>query len=288
MKTINSISGGQTSAYIAAHYPADYNLFALVTIEDNRCLWMKGKDEKIRQEISDRIGKEFIGTAEDDVIIYTMLDLEQFIGTKVTFVAGIPFEKVITDKGGWLPNKLHRYCTTHMKLEPMFYWWAKYINEIVEMRIGFRANEVKRMLRTLEKTNDQGLLSFHATFEKHKNGNNKWIDKEWQKPVFPLIKNPTFKDEIVEFWKNKPVRFAKRNNCVGCFHRHPILLKKQFLEHPDKMNWFMEQEKIKMNKDKRATWRSDVSYEQIKNHKLQVELFADEDFLDCDSGHCGI
>lgn len=121
-----------------------------------------------------------------------------------------------------------------------------------------------------------------------KNGNNKWIDKEWQKPVFPLIENPTFKDEIVEFWKNKLVRFAKRNNCVGCFHRHPILLKKQFLEHPDKMNWFMEQEKMKMNKDKRVTWRSDVSYEQIKNHKLQVELFADEDFLDCDSGHCGI
>ena len=30
MKTVNSISGGKTSAYIAAHYPSDYNVFSLV------------------------------------------------------------------------------------------------------------------------------------------------------------------------------------------------------------------------------------------------------------------
>ena len=59
MKTVNSISGGKTSAYIAKHYPADINIFSLVRIEDKECLWMEGKDEKTRQIISDRIGTNY-------------------------------------------------------------------------------------------------------------------------------------------------------------------------------------------------------------------------------------
>ena len=89
MKTVNSISGGKTSAYIAKHYPADIDIFSLVRIDDKECLWMNGKDEKTRQLISDRIRKEFIGTAEMDDIIYTILDLEQFLGTEIKIISGI-------------------------------------------------------------------------------------------------------------------------------------------------------------------------------------------------------
>ena len=71
MKTVNSLSGGKTSSYIAANYPANYNVFSLVRTKDKKCLF---PDAKIRQEVSDRIGKEFIGTLEEDAIIYTMLD----------------------------------------------------------------------------------------------------------------------------------------------------------------------------------------------------------------------
>jgi hypothetical protein len=34
MKTVTSVSGGQSSAYIAANYPSDFLVFALVCIED--------------------------------------------------------------------------------------------------------------------------------------------------------------------------------------------------------------------------------------------------------------
>lgn len=37
MKTVNSISGGKTSAYLAKHYPADYDIFSLVCIKDKEC-----------------------------------------------------------------------------------------------------------------------------------------------------------------------------------------------------------------------------------------------------------
>lgn len=75
MITVNSISGGKTSAYLMKHYPANINIFSLVRVEDKNNLWMKGKDEKIRQLVSDKIGKEFSGTVEMDEIIYTILDL---------------------------------------------------------------------------------------------------------------------------------------------------------------------------------------------------------------------
>ena len=72
MKTVNSLSGGKTSSYIAANYPADYNVFALVRTNDKLCEY---PDKKVRQIVSDLIGCEFVGTTEQDNIIKIMLDL---------------------------------------------------------------------------------------------------------------------------------------------------------------------------------------------------------------------
>ena len=92
MKTITSISGGMTSAYVAANYKSDYNVFALITSTDKI---VQFPDKKLRQVVSDKIGKEFIGTLEDDLIIYTILDLEQYLGTQIHWVAGEPFDLII-------------------------------------------------------------------------------------------------------------------------------------------------------------------------------------------------
>jgi hypothetical protein len=281
MKTVNSISGGKTSAYIAANYKADYNVFALVRTDDKSCIY---PDAKVRQIVSDKLGTEFIGTLEDDVIINTILDLEQFIGQEIHWVTGITFDEVVQKKGGWLPNKLHRYCTVNLKLVPIFQWWFKNLNEPVEMRIGYRANETRRAKKMNERLNEKGLLEIKETVSKHKNGNNKWEIFEWQKPIFPLIKDNIYKDNIEEYWKDKPVRFAWMNNCVGCFHRNELLLKKMFNSHTNKMEWFAKQE---IGRNGRGTWRTGITYEAIKKHKLQTELF-ETDFTECDSGYCGL
>ena len=81
-KTVNSLSGGKSSSYIAANYPADYNVFALVRTNDKSCLY---PDKKIRQIVSDKISQEFIGTLEQDNIIKIMLDLEQYIGREIIY-----------------------------------------------------------------------------------------------------------------------------------------------------------------------------------------------------------
>lgn len=277
MKTVTSISGGKTSAYISANYQSDYLVFALVRIEDN-----KFKDDKVRKLVEDRIQKSFIGTAEDDTIIYTMLDLEQYLGKEIHWVTGPTFEQAIQSKGGYLPNKTARYCTTLMKMEPIFYWWAEKIGEPVKMQIGYRANETQRAKRMLGRLNPDGLSEYKATFEQLPDGRNKWENVAWRHPVFPLIKDGIRKDTIEKYWQDKPVRFAKLNNCVGCFHRNPLLLKKMWDYDPAKMEWFNNQEQKTGNQ-----FRSDVSYQKIKEHKLQAEIEF-KDFSDCDSGFCGI
>jgi hypothetical protein len=282
MKTVNSLSGGKTSSYIAANYPADYNVFSLVRTTDKNCLF---PDTKIRQEVSDRLGVEFIGTLEEDTIIYTMLDLEQFIGSKINWVTGKPFDEIINRNGKkYLPNVTQRFCTTEMKLQPIFDWWLKEISEVVEMRIGFRANEQNRAKTMLSKTNENGNSTFKNIIGKRKT-QNKWKDIEWQKPSFPLIKDNIYKDNIENFWNDKPVRFAYMNNCVGCFHRNEVLLKLMSDKHPNKFQWFINAEQEDGNNVR--TFKNGINYEQIKNSFKQIELFED-DFNECDSGYCGL
>ena len=281
IKTVNSLSGGKTSSFIAANYPADYNVFSLVTTSDKNCLF---PDKKIRQLVSQKIEREFIGTLEDDKIIYTMLDLEQFIGSKINWVVGKTFDDVTNRNGKrYLPNVTQRFCTTEMKLQPIFNWWRKEINEVVEMRIGFRANEQRRAKTMLEKTNKNGNLEFKTIIGKRKT-QNKWADIEWQKPSFPLINNPTFKDTIEKYWQNKSVRFAYMNNCIGCFHRSPVLLKHMSDKHPNKFQWFVNSEE---NGDGKRTFKNGIKYKDIRNSLKQTELF-DGDFNECDSGYCGL
>ena len=281
MKKVNSLSGGKTSSYIAANYPADYNVFSLVRTDDKKCLF---PDAKIRQEVSDRLGKEFIGTLEEDTIIYTMLDLEQHIGTKIDWVSGKTFDDSIikTKKGTkYLPNKMARYCTTELKTLPILHWMYEEVKEPVIMRFGYRANETRRAIKMMEKTDEDGFTKVKATFTKLKDGRNSWGIYKYCKPEFPLINDNIYKDTIEEFWKEKDVRFAYMNNCVGCWWRSPLLLKKMHNKHPEKMQWFADQE---TNKSK---WRSDIMYKDIIKWKTQTELF-DDDFNECDSGHCGL
>lgn len=282
MKTVNSISGGKTSAYIAANYTADYNVFSLVRTKDKNCMF---PDKKIRQIVSDKLGTEFVGTLEEDTIIYTILDLEQYIGQKIEWVTGKTFDEIIL-RGNkkYLPNPTHRFCTSELKLNPLFKWWQDTINQPTEFRIGFRAKETKRAFNMLNKTNSKGLLEMKTIVGKRKT-RNKWAMIEWNKPVFPLIQDNIYKDQIEEYWKDKKVRFAYMNNCVGCFHRSPVLLKHMSEKHTNKFNWFIDAEK--QTGYNRRTFKLGMTYEQIKKSFSQTKLF-DDDFNDCDSGYCGL
>ena len=280
MKTVTSVSGGKTSAYLAANYPTDYNIFALVTTNNTKC---KYPDDKVRQIVSDKIGRDFIGTLEDNVIIDTILDLAQFLGKEIIWVAGKPFEELIDMKKNYLPNVMTRYCTTWMKLDPIFKYWYYNIKKPVYMNIGFRGTEERRANKMLSKLRD-GFDYYRATFKKTKTGKrNRWEDFKWRIPRFPLVDDGIEKNDIELFWKDKPVRFAYMNNCIGCFHRSASVLNQMAKMNPEKFDWFIEQETRTGN-----TFKKNISYKKIKDTEFTMNIPFGYDSEGCDSGFCGI
>lgn len=283
MKTVNSISGGKTSAYLMAHFPADINIFSLVRVEDRENLWLKGKDEKTRQLVSDKIGREFIGTVEMDEIIYTILDLEQFTGQEVTWITGETFEQVIRNKKNYLPNMMSRFCTVEMKIKPIFNYLKNNTELPVEMNLGLRPEETNRMNNILSRADENGLEHFKTIIGKSKNGKrNKWGELPYRFSKFPLINHNIKKDTIYNYWNDKPVRFAYRNNCVGCVNRQPLFLSHIAKKDKDSFNWFVKQEQKTGN-----TFNSKFKYKDVLEFGVQNKLF-DDDFNECDSGYCGI
>lgn len=283
MKTVNSLSGGKTSSYIAVHYPADYNVFSLVRTNDLLCLY---KDAKLSQMVSDKIGMEFVGTLEQDSVIKSMFNLEQKIGTNIEWVTGLPFEDIIDNKKAYLPNMMTRYCTTEMKMKPIFEWWQSELGEVVEMRIGYRANETKRVDRMVSQLNEDGVSEMRTIIGRTKTGTrNRWGMIAWRVPSFPLVGKGILQKDITDYWNdNRDVDFKQGyyNNCVGCFHRNPLFLNKMAQEHPNKMEWFAKQEERTGN-----TFINGTQYKDIIQYKPQAELSFD-DFNDCDSGYCGL
>lgn len=104
MKTVNSLRGGKTSSYIAMHYPADYDVFALVCIDDHNASGPLKNDKKIIQMVNDKLQKyysdqnPFVATAEDPKTLKVMFDLEQKIGREITWLRGEGFEQIINRK----------------------------------------------------------------------------------------------------------------------------------------------------------------------------------------------
>ena len=257
MITVNSISGGKTSAYMATHYPADYELFALVLIEDINC---KPKDESLIKFVSNKIGKEFIATAESDLTLKVIIDLEQKLGKEIIWVTGNTFEQVNRKATGGkgLPNQQWRFCTTEMKMRPIFDWWFKNINEKCKMGIGFRYDEKERATRLS--------TTFKGIVGKSKTGNrNKWDELEWREGYFPLIDNKINHFHVKKWADATNLIFPNDSNCVGCFHKPLQQLRKNWDLEPNKMQWFADQEKY-------ATWKKEGKYEDFKKIGLQMDF----------------
>lgn len=254
MVTVNSISGGKTSSYLDKHYPADYSIFSLVRIEDKRCT---PKDKKLVQLVSDKINGEFIATAESDKTLKVVLDLEQVTGRKITWVTGDTFEQLI-EKRKYIPNKTTRFCTTKMKIEPIANYCKGMIKEIVLTRLGIRYDEDNRV--NYENTD----FEFHNGFSK--NGRNKWITEKYRELEYPLVDDKIDHYQVYLWSLSTKLDFPKDSNCVGCFNKPVMQLRKNWDDEPLKMQWFAEQE------TKKRRWKEEMSYFNAKKIGLQTDF----------------
>jgi hypothetical protein len=270
--TVNSLSGGKTSSYIAVHYPADYEVFALVRIEDKRC----SPDKWLIKQVEDKIQTDFIATAESDRTLYLMLDLEQELGREIKWVTGETFDALIRRKKA-LPNMFWRFCTSELKVKPIFDWWFANFKDKIRTQIGYRYDEKERQ--------NSFSTSFKTVIGKSKNGNrNKWADIEWREGYFPLINNKINHWDIIKFWKDKHFgvtydSFPPDSNCVGCFWKQPQQLRKNWEDNPEKMHWFANKENEKQR------WKKEGFYDDIANIGIQSD-FVFGTGSGCKAGEC--
>lgn len=264
MKTINSLSGGKTSSYLAVHYPADYELFALVCNDDPKCAH---PDKKVMQLVNDKLQKyssrfgECIGTPENYLTIKVILDLEQKIGKEIIWLRDESFDWWIDYKKG-LPNDKKRWCTTEMKMKPIFEWCYLYTDLPVKMRLGYRIDEIERMDRITTKF--ELPISCNTYGQKRQN----WLkDIEWRVGEFPLIEDKIEHYKIFLWSLQSGLIFPKDSNCQMCFHKQPQQLRKNFDDAPNVMNWAIEKE----NGSKRR-FKKDFKMKQIKNLGVQTDF----------------
>jgi hypothetical protein len=267
MKTVNSLSGGKTSSFMAANYPADFNIFALVRIEAEYC---RPKDESIVNYASDKIGMDFVATAESDTTLYAMRDLEQLIGKEIIWTTGDTFEQVCLKRKA-LPNLMMRFCTTEMKMKPIFEFCYNHFG-MVEMNIGFRFDEMERV-------NSQN-KKFKTIVGQGANGRNKWAEIEWRECKYPLIENRIGHYQVGQWANSTGLIFPPDSNCVGCFWKPLQQLRKNWEDEPQKMRWFADmEEKLKRK------WKKEMSYDNIKKIGLQQEFFFGTG-SGCQAGFC--
>lgn len=68
------------------------------------------------------------------------------------------------------------------------------------------------------------------------------------------------------------------SNCVGCFWKADQQLRKNWETNPEKMQWFADREL-------KGTWKSEITYEQIRAMYLQSE-FQFGTGAGCQAGYC--
>ena len=190
------------------------------------------------------------------------------MGKEIVWVSGNSFDEVILKKKA-LPNELMRFCTTEMKLKPIFDWWLKNINDKVKMGIGFRYDEKERA--------DRFTTSFKTIVGKRKT-RNKWEEMEWREGYFPLIEDKITHYPIYKWAMKSNIDFPKDSNCVGCFHKQVQQLRKNWDDEPLKMQWFSDQEK-------KYTWKKQMNFKQIKKVGKQLD-FTYGGGSGCQAGFC--
>lgn len=292
--TVNSLSGGETSSYMAVYFPADINIFAVVCIDTCKhktdpylIRYTRDKFEKFCPEYP-----FFSVTAEQDKTLKAMIELEQYIGKEIVWVRGRGFDEIINERHRSvlagnryrLPSWARRYCTEQMKINPIFEYLYYSGKTPCLMNIGFRSDEEYRIRKFYKKKDGTSKNPhFHKmpvscnTFGKRLTN---WESVYFRRARFPLYEHGIKRIDTRNFWKGK-IDFPRISNCVGCFHKNIETINAMCNIESMKMQWFIEQEKKGM-----GTWRDDrITYETISLSKLGTQLTF-EDFEECESEGC--
>lgn len=161
MDTINSISGGRTSSFMALNFNVDYNVFACVKIGVDDIFAQKIKPVQYLSKHTDKVwkyfryqlGDSFFQSAEDDKTLEIIYLLENELEKKtnkikknnewnIQIVSSNQTFDDITKK--YLPNIRARICTQNLKVYPLHDWQMDNLQGVTKVNLGFRVDEIER------------------------------------------------------------------------------------------------------------------------------------------------
>jgi hypothetical protein len=280
MQTVNSLSGGRTSSYIAVHYPADIEVFALCCIDSHNA--GKNIDKKMKQKVNEKLQKysshypEFRATSEDPVILKTMFDLEQKIGREIIWLRGIGWEQMIWKRKA-IPNMQKRFCTSILKMEPIFEFLFMRTELPVQMRIGYRHDESHRA----DKAGNTFEYAYKCQYyPKSNKWNHRWNEIVWRENEFPLIDERVNHYQVKKYWDSQDIQFPADSNCLNCFWKQPEQLRKNFDTDNAIMQWSKIQEDIQENR-----FHDKYNMHQIDRMPIQAD-FNFGTGSGCQAGFC--
>lgn len=287
---------------MAVHYPADLNIFACVCIDYKPAA---PKDLSITKYALEKLNGNFIATAEDEKTLKAMMDLEQYIGQEIVWVRGKSFDQII-DEAGCLPTWARRFCTTLLKIKPIFEY-CYFRHGLIKEQIGFRYDEAHRAYKTDKKENILELINLFGEVQKVvsylretylnresimknypiscKNFGDRLQNLEdihWANKSYPMIEDRVVHKQIINFWDGKGIDFPDDSNCQGCHHKSKLRIRNNFETNPEILNWFAMQEQ----KGKYNTWHDDqLTYLEVFMMEFS-QLLEFGDGVACDTGYC--
>jgi 3'-phosphoadenosine 5'-phosphosulfate sulfotransferase (PAPS reductase)/FAD synthetase len=268
--TCISFSGGRTSAYMLwrvlesnGGLPGDAKVLFCNT----------GKEEEATLQFVDRCALEW------DVPITWLEYRNPALFAEVTFATasrnGEPFEAVIRQRGGYLPNRVARYCSSELKTRTMHRYLKNIGWEEWDTFIGIRADEPRRV----------------AKFRANPNPETKSED------VFMPLAATNISSKLVgDFWAAQPFDLALSNfngktmhgNCDLCYLKPTAQLISLIQEKPSRAIWWARMEKEAESVANTASrFHNDrPSYkEMLAFSKQQTDMFdQNEEAISCFCG----
>lgn len=252
VKTINSVSGGKTSAYMYLNYPTEHSVFACV-LSNHRS--NKPRDLGVLRECQSRI-PWFEGSMELEQTLKAILELEQLKGKEIKWVAAdYTFEDFVkgnTDlpkyQNPMLPNSRQRFCTEQLKLVPIFNYCYSFLfepNTLLLMNIGFRFDESQRVAK-YDKGCKLNYIDFAYKCVINKSAIYKYKWKRnfyWRELNFPLFSDKITKDIVNAEILKTGINFPEVSNCAYCFFHRTQEHQLQFKQNPEQIQSWLEMEK---------------------------------------------
>lgn len=274
--TCLSFSGGRTSAYML------WRVLQSNTLEDILrwlvvCFSNTGKEAEETLVFVDRCAVEWgvpIQWLEyrDNETGYALVDFA------AASRDGEPFEALIRKKG-YLPNPVTRFCTSELKIRPVYRWLrdSGRIGDGLDMLIGMRADEPERVAKIRA-----GRHSESVAIEN----------------MVPLADAGVSKQDVGAFWRSQPFDLelltvngrTLEGNCDLCFLKPPAQRMSLMAAKPKSPVWWIQMESLALalaSKPSGARFTKDgPSYAELARFAAdQRDMFdPDEEAIPCFCG----